>query len=107
MRITIDRSALGLGAAACSDVREQPEPVQLVGGEAPPSADATAMTSTNPLIPTERRLFDRSAARGDRLSRQPVDQVTDLAIERTPGGVIVRATGLAADRRFCRANCRR
>jgi len=50
------------------------------------------VASTNPLIPT-RSGFRRPKAA---YNGTPVDQITALVIERTPGGAIIRVTGLAA-----------
>lgn len=56
-----------------------------------------AREQTNPLIPERsggllRGLRERDA----QYLGRPFEQVTDLTIERVPGGAIVRATGLAA-----------
>ncbi|WP_432816922.1 hypothetical protein [Sulfitobacter sp. JB4-11] len=51
---------------------------------------------TNPLIPTRSGLFASSRAEEEVYAGRPFDQVTDLTIERIPGGAIIRATGLAA-----------
>ncbi len=49
----------------------------------------------NPLIPTRTGLFSSSVDR-DAYLGQPVDTVSDLTVERVPGGAIIRVTGLAA-----------
>ncbi len=56
-------------------------------------AKAETTEEVNPLIPERTGIFDR---RTENVSYEgtPVDQVTALSIERTPGGAIVRATGL-------------
>ncbi len=53
--------------------------------------------SANPLIP-ERRLGILATAREKEAEYFgiPFDQVTDLTVERVPGGALIRATGLAA-----------
>jgi hypothetical protein len=52
--------------------------------------------STNPLIPSVRRgIFANQRARDAIYRGQPFQQVTDLTVERVPGGAIIRATGLA------------
>lgn len=52
--------------------------------------------NTNPLIPSKVGLFASARAKQAVYTGQPFDQVTDLTIERVPGGAIVRVTGLAA-----------
>ncbi|MEL6619209.1 MAG: hypothetical protein AAFP16_10065 [Pseudomonadota bacterium] len=58
---------------------------------------ADTRAETNPLIPEERRgnllsLFSRSDVV---IPTAPMDQVSDLVIERVPGGAIIRATGVS------------
>jgi hypothetical protein len=57
---------------------------------------ATSETSSNPLIPQKKGLFAGLRARNELYEGQPLEQITDLTVEPVPGGVIVRATGLAA-----------
>lgn len=52
--------------------------------------------NTNPLIPRGGGLFARARAQDNVYLGRPFEQVTDLTIERVPGGAIIRATGLAA-----------
>ncbi len=63
-------------------------------------AETVPVTETrkevNPLIPTNRGLFRNRRNRAKDYAGIPFEQVTDLTIERTPGGAIIRATGLAA-----------
>lgn len=47
----------------------------------------------NPLIPTRSGLFRRRVTTEVDLTT-PVDQVTELRVERIPGGAIIRATGI-------------
>ena len=56
---------------------------------------ATAQ-STNPLIPRGNSLFSLRRPAETVYEGLPFEQVTDLTIERVPGGAIIRATGLAA-----------
>lgn len=61
------------------------------------SEPVQAREQTNPLIPERsggllRGLRERDA----QYLGRPFEQVTDLTIERVPGGAIIRATGLAA-----------
>ncbi len=54
--------------------------------------------NTNPLIPEKRgvSLFSGLREQEAEYIGRPFEQVTDLTIERVPGGAIIRATGLAA-----------
>lgn len=61
------------------------------------SAPVEQQEQTNPLIPTRGGGFFAGArAEEEAYDGTPFDQVTDLTIERVPGGAIIRATGLAA-----------
>lgn len=57
---------------------------------------APEKASTNPLIPKTSGLFAGARAKQAVYTGKPFDQVTDLTIERIPGGALIRATGLAA-----------
>ena len=51
----------------------------------------------NPLIPNNLGIFQRQRLARSRLDlTTPIDTVTDVVIERVPGGAIIRATGLDA-----------
>lgn len=53
--------------------------------------------AVNPLIPSSSGLFGNSRReRSERDFTTPISQITDLRVERVPGGAIVRATGLDA-----------
>lgn len=82
-------STLALGA--CGSLN----PFNWGSNDAPPTSDATAISPTNPLIPTSTGLFSRKPPEIIQYAGTPVAQVTELVIERTPGGVIVRAKGVA------------
>ncbi len=61
-------------------------------------ASAPQPENANPLIPSQRRgLFNsrEARARASIYRGQPVDAITELAIERVPGGAIVRAKGVS------------
>lgn len=51
---------------------------------------------TNPLIPRRGGFFSRGREQDAIYLGRPFEQVTDLTVERIPGGAIIRATGLAA-----------
>lgn len=58
----------------------------------------TQKENTNPLIPEKQGigLFAGLREQDAIYAGRPFEQVTDLTIERVPGGAIIRATGLAA-----------
>ena len=66
------------------------------GGGRSSSPATTTSAETNPLIPQRTGLFSRGVPEVIPYEGVPLDQVTELVVERVPGGVIVRATGLAA-----------
>ncbi|MCV3271965.1 hypothetical protein [Roseobacter sinensis] len=64
-------------------------------GRSEPAPVAVAEGDENTLIPTRTGLFSSNRPRDVYLG-QPIDTVSDLVIERVPGGAIIRATGVAA-----------
>ncbi|WP_273522291.1 hypothetical protein [Rhodosalinus sediminis] len=88
----------GLLAAAvllsgCAGVRDSRlNPVNWFGAAAPaPAAAPAEAEGGNPLIP-ERGAFARPEATYDGAA---IARVTEVALERLPGGVVLRATGVA------------
>jgi hypothetical protein len=57
---------------------------------------AQSSAQANPLIPQTSSIFSRKRNSNAVYNGRPVDQITDLTIERVPGGILLRATGLAA-----------
>lgn len=99
MRLTLSAlliSSMALGG--CAAVRDsRVNPFNWFGGSRS-EAVATAPTeaSTNPLIPAQRAgLFARKRAEREIYLGTPIDTVSDLVIERVPGGAIIRATGVS------------
>jgi len=87
--------AATLVVGACASVREsRVNPFNWFGGSQ--SQPVEAGKNTNPLIPRSGGLFSNARAKNDSYAGRPFEQVTDLTIERIPGGAIIRATGLAA-----------
>ena len=90
-------SVTGLLAAAvllsgCAGARDSRlNPVNWFGAGASAPAPAEATTDGNPLIP-ERGAFARPEATYEGAA---IARVTDVALERMPGGVVLRATGVA------------
>jgi hypothetical protein len=84
-----------LTLAACGAVRDsRVNPLNWFGqSSSEPVAEAA---QTNPLIPKRGGLFANARAKEAVYLGQPFEQVTNLRIERVPGGAIIRATGLAA-----------
>ena len=87
--------AATLVLSACATVRDsRVNPFNWFGqSRSEPIAQAE---NTNPLIPRSGGLFSRGSAEEEVYVGRPFEQVTNLTIERVPGGAIVRATGLAA-----------
>ncbi len=86
-------SSLALGA--CGTVRDSRiNPFNWFGPARSEPVTATEV-STNPLIPRSSGLFSRPLLSEVTYAGQPFQQVTDLTVERVPGGAIIRATGLA------------
>lgn len=64
-------------------------------GRGEPAPVAVPAEETNALIPTGSGLFTSNRAPDPYLG-QPIDTISDLQVERVPGGAIIRATGVAA-----------
>ena len=87
--------AATLVVGACATVRESRlNPFNWFGQSR--SAPVTQTENTNPLIPKGGGLFSNKRAEDVVYEGRPFEQVTNLTIERIPGGAIIRATGLAA-----------
>jgi hypothetical protein len=84
-----------LTLAACGAVRDsRVNPFNWFGQSQ--SEPVAATENTNPLIPKGGGLFAKKRADEVIYLGTPFEQVTNLTIERVPGGAIIRATGLAA-----------
>tara|TARA_R110002049_G_scaffold23545_6_gene83484 strand:- start:9746 stop:10264 length:519 start_codon:yes stop_codon:yes gene_type:complete len=80
---------------ACGAVRDsRVNPFNWFGNSRSVAVEQTA--STNPLIPKKGGLFANRRAAEETYEGRPFEQVTELTIERVPGGALIRATGLAA-----------
>lgn len=87
--------AATLALTACASIRDsRVNPFNWFGQSRSERLEQTA--NTNPLIPRGGGLFARARAEDQVYLGRPFEQVTDLTIERVPGGAIIRATGLAA-----------
>lgn len=95
---TVLISALTL--TACGAIRDSAvNPVNWFGkGRSGPVAPSEPATPVNPLIPKNEKggIFARQRERDAIFLGEPIDQVTDLTIERVPGGAVIRATGITA-----------
>ncbi|MFK7838220.1 MAG: hypothetical protein AB8B60_18570 [Sulfitobacter sp.] len=87
--------AATLVVGACASVRDsRVNPFNWFGQSR--SVPVEQVENTNPLIPKRGGLFANDRARDAIYAGRPFEQVTNLTIERIPGGAIIRATGLAA-----------
>ena len=79
------------GLSACST---RLNPFNWFGRSEEVAASTTETKEVNPLIPAKREggLFSRPEAA---YAGTPVSQIKELAVERVPGGAIIRAVGLA------------
>lgn len=90
MRTTIPALVIaGFLLAGCST---NANPMNWFDSDPPDARVLEPIEKTNPLIPESTGIFD-SRRREARYEGTPVDTVSDLTIERFPGGVIIRATG--------------
>lgn len=98
MRLTLSAlliSSLALGG--CATVRDsRVNPFNWFGTSRSETVVITPTASTNPLIPSGRvGLFQRKRAEREVYLGQPIDTVSDLVVERVPGGAIIRASGIS------------
>ncbi len=90
--------AVTLTLAACGQARESRlNPFNWFGGSREVRAEPE---NANPLIPEvddRRGLFNSRRARDEEAAYrgQPVDVISELVVERVPGGTLIRATGLS------------
>jgi hypothetical protein len=96
MRKTFILLLLSTVLVACGSIRESRINPFNWFGQSRSEAIVPVEENTNPLIPRRGGLFSRGRAREAVYQGTPFEQVTDLKIERVPGGAIIRATGLAA-----------
>jgi hypothetical protein len=67
-------------------------PLNWFGGDAPDPSVLQPIGETNPLIPTRTGIFESDNTPPPYLGT-PIDVVSDLTLERVPGGLIIRANG--------------
>ena len=75
--------------AGCSS---NANPVNWFNNDPPDESVLEPIDAANPLIPDRGGLFSRDGTPPPYLG-SPIDTVTDLSLERVPGGLIIRATG--------------
>jgi hypothetical protein len=80
---------------SCATVRDsRVNPFNWFGGSTSQPVQAEAPKANNPLLPERTGIFAKQRAREGVYQGKPVDQVTELVIERVPGGALIRATGI-------------
>lgn len=87
-----------LTVSACGVIRDsRVNPFNWFGRSQSEDIRPDPRAATNPLIPVNERggLFSSVREETEAYFGQPVDQITDLVIERVPGGAIVRASGIS------------
>jgi len=89
--------AATLTLGACGIVRDSAlNPTNWFGRSTSEPVAAGETAAVNPLIPQTSGLFSRRNAAAVLYPGVPVDEITELTIERVSGGAIVRVTGLGA-----------
>ncbi|WP_439123469.1 hypothetical protein [Marivita sp.] len=81
----------------CATINESRfNPLNWFGSSQPdPAALDVANAEVNPLIPRRRISFFRNN-QPEAFAGQPIAEITELLVERRPGGAIIRATGQAS-----------
>ena len=89
-------STLTLSACGFGDSRANP--FNWFGNSRSQPVEIDQNVDTNPLIPEEEGggLFSSVSDEAELYTGSAIDQVTELVIERVPGGAVVRATGVSA-----------
>ena len=89
-----------LAVTACGTLRDSAvNPSNWFGKGRTSQAPVEQTASTNPLLPSGKPktgIFGKKRALDAIYQGQPIDQVTNLVIEKVPGGAVIRATGLTA-----------
>lgn len=93
MRKTL--SALLLSTLALAACGSSLNPVNWFGNSRSVPVETTA-PNTNPLIPDQEGIFASRRNAAAIYRGTPIDTVSDLTIDRVPGGAIIRVTGIAA-----------
>jgi hypothetical protein len=84
--------------AACGAVRDsRVNPLNWFGGSRSEPIQRDAQQEVNPLIPQTDRvgLFANTRDAANAYLGTPIDQISELVIERVPGGAILRVTGVS------------
>lgn len=82
--------------SGCGAIRDsRANPFNWFGNSRSAPVETQADAAANPLIPTRSGLFARARAQDAFYLGNSIDQITDLTVERVPGGAIIRATGRA------------
>ncbi len=68
------------------------------GGDAPPDDATTPVEENNPLIPTSSGILGTNPRTSGVYNGTTIDTISDLTIERVPGGLLIRATGRSETR---------
>ncbi|UWR27947.1 hypothetical protein K3757_08430 [Sulfitobacter sp. S223] len=98
MRISISVLLVAsLSVGACGFVRDSAiNPANWFGRSASETIAVADDKPVNPLIPQRSGLFASRGDKAETYAGKPFDEITDLTVERIPGGAIIRASGLAA-----------
>ena len=68
-------------------------PVNWFNGASPNADVLTPIEEENPLIPESTSVFETLGPDDVAYAGTPIDTISELVVERIPGGVIIRATG--------------
>ena len=84
-----------LALPGCSSIRDSRiNPVNWFGSD-DTSAATEPEASDNPLIPVSTGIFSSDGRRDDFYGGSPIQTVTEVTLERVPGGLLIRATGVS------------
>lgn len=71
-------------------------PVNWFGREGPDESVLEPIEADNPLIPETSGIFRSDPRESNQYPGTTIDAISDLTIERVPGGILIRATGRSA-----------
>jgi hypothetical protein len=91
----IKSPALFLSLLVLAGCGSMANPINWFGGDAPDESVLDPIDEANPLIPQRTGIFQSRNTPKPYLG-STIDAVSDLTLERVPGGVIIRATGRSA-----------
>ncbi len=88
--------ALLMAALFLAGCSTNANPMNWFGRDAPDESVLEPIEADNPLIPDSSGIFRRDPSETNRYLGTTIDAISDLTVEKVPGGILIRATGRSA-----------